>query len=35
MKTIEEIKRKALEDHVPIIMDDTLDVIDSILKNFK
>ena len=26
------IKEKALEDHIPIIMDDTLEVIDKILK---
>ena len=29
------IKKKALEEHIPIIMDDTLGVIDSILKNKK
>jgi len=29
---LEKIKRKALEDHIPIIMDDTLDVIAKILK---
>lgn len=28
----EEIKRKALEDHIPIIMDDTLEVIKEIFK---
>jgi len=27
MKTLQEIKNKALEDHIPIIMDDTLEVI--------
>ena len=27
MKNIEEIKNKALQDHIPIIMDDTLEVI--------
>ena len=27
-----EIKQKALEDHIPIIMDDTLEVIDNLLK---
>ena len=26
-----KIKEKALEDHIPIIMDDTLETIDSIL----
>ena len=34
-KIFQEIKRKALEDHVPIIMDDTLEVIDNILKEKK
>ena len=29
------IKEKALEDHIPIIMDDTLEVIDKILKETK
>ena len=33
MKTIEQIKQKALEDHIPIIMDDTLEVIEKQLKN--
>lgn len=28
---VEEIKRKALEEHIPIIMDDTLEVIKDIL----
>lgn len=31
----EEIKKKALEDHIPIIMDDTLDVIKEIFKEEK
>ena len=31
MKTIEQIKEKALENHIPIIMDDTLEVIAKIL----
>ena len=31
----EEIKEKALEDHIPIIMDDTLDVIKNIFKDIK
>jgi predicted O-methyltransferase YrrM len=30
-KELEKIKQKALEDHVPIIMDDTLEVIAKIL----
>ena len=29
---IENIKQKALEEHIPIIMDDTLDVIAKYLK---
>lgn len=28
-----EIKKKALDDHIPIIMDDTLDYLDNILLN--
>lgn len=32
---LEIIKQKALENHVPIIMDDTLEVIDKILKELK
>lgn len=31
MITIEEIKQKALDEHIPIIMDDTLEVIEKIL----
>ena len=31
---LEKIKQKALEDHIPIIMDDTLEVIEKYLKNF-
>lgn len=27
-----KIKQKALEEHIPIIMDDTLEVVTSILK---
>lgn len=30
-----EIKKKALEDHIPIIMDDTLEVVAKILKEIK
>ena len=29
---LEKIKQKALDEHIPIIMDDTLNVIDKILK---
>ena len=32
---LEKIKQKALEEHIPIIMDDTLDVVDKILKEIK
>ena len=32
---LEKIKQKALENHIPIIMDDTLKVIDKILKELK
>ena len=32
MKTIDQIKEKALEDHIPIIMDDTLEVVGRILE---
>ena len=35
MKTIDQIKQKALENHIPIIMDDTLEVIGRILKEKK
>jgi len=35
MKTIEQIKEKALEDHIPIIMDDTLEVVGKILEEAK
>ena len=31
MKNIKEIKQKALEEHIPILMDDTLEVIEKIL----
>ena len=34
-KELEIIKNKALENHVPIIMDDTLEVLDKILKEVK
>ena len=32
-KIFEEIKKKALDDHIPIIMDDTLEYLDNILLN--
>ena len=32
---LEQIKQKALEEHIPIIMDDTLEVIANILKENK
>ena len=32
---LEKIKQKALENHVPIIMDDTLEVLDKILRDAK
>ena len=32
---LEIIKQKALENHIPIIMEDTLEVIDKILKELK
>lgn len=32
-KLLNEIKQKALEEHIPIIMDDTLEVISKILNN--
>ena len=32
---LKEIKEKALENHIPIIMDDTLEIIDKLLKNNK
>lgn len=35
MKTIEQIKQKAIDDHIPIIMDDTLKVIIKILEEIK
>ena len=35
MKTIEEIKQDALNRHIPIIMDDTLDVVSKVLNEKK
>ena len=32
---LEKIKQEALEEHIPIIMDDTLEVIENLLKNKK
>ena len=32
---LKKIKEKALEEHIPIIMDDTLEVVDKILKELK
>ncbi len=32
---LEKIKQKALEEHIPIIMDDTLEVVDEILTKIK
>lgn len=32
---LKDIKQKALEEHIPIIMDDTLNVIGNILKDIK
>ena len=33
MKTLEEIKQKALEDYIPIIMDDTLEEVAKWIEN--
>ena len=35
MKSIDEVKEKALEEHIPIIMDDSLDVVKDIIKKIK
>jgi hypothetical protein len=32
---LEKIKQQALEDHIPIIMDDTLEVVAKILQEVK
>ena len=32
---LDKIKQKALDEHIPIIMDDTLEVVDKILKELK
>ena len=34
-KILEEVKKKAIEEHIPIIMDDTLNVIKEYLENMK
>lgn len=34
-KELQKIKEKALDEHIPIIMDDTLEVVDKILKEIK
>ena len=34
-KELEKIKEKALKDHIPIIMDDTLEIIEKYMKNLK
>ena len=35
MKTIEQIKEKALNEHIPIIMDDTLEIVGKVLEELK
>ena len=35
MMMVDSIKQKALEEHIPIIMDDTLEVVDRILTEIK
>ena len=35
MKMIDNIKKKALENHIPIIMDDTLEVVSKILEKVR
>ena len=35
LKALEELKKKALEDHIPIIMDDTLEVIKEYLEEIR
>ena len=34
-KELEKIKQKTLDEHIPIMMDDTLEVVDKILKEVK
>ena len=35
LEVLEQVKEKALEEHIPIIMDDTLDVIKEYLEKVK
>ena len=35
LEVLEEIRKKALEDHIPIIMDDTLEIIKEYLEKLK
>ena len=35
LEVLEEVRVKAIEDHIPIIMDDTLEVIKEYLENIK
>ena len=35
MKMLDNIKQKALKEHIPIIMDDTLEVIEKYLVKMK
>lgn len=35
IEKFEEIKKKALDDQIPIIMDDTLEVLDNKFKDVK
>ncbi|MBR2290442.1 MAG: O-methyltransferase [Clostridia bacterium] len=35
LEVLEEVKQKALEEHIPIIMDDTLGVIEEYLRDLK
>ena len=34
-KELEKIKKKALDDHIPIIMDETLQIMEKYLKDIK
>ena len=35
LEVLEKVKKKALEDHIPIIMDETLNVIKEYLEELK
>lgn len=35
LEILEEVKQKALENHIPIIMDDTLEVIKEYIESEK